>query len=436
MGMDKGGHMKKIDSFRGALLAGACGDALGYPLQNLSVERIRHRFGPFGLRTLVGHAKSGELAPVTGNTQLTLATVDGLLWSDAKKMEETEGLYRGHMRWFYSQTGEEPRRGQRTWMRRQPHEREICLVREKFMHERRIQEDGVLNAFAGDTIGTLKTKVNDSRGSAVLNKVVPIGLIYAADPHGAFELAVKSGALSHSHPTAYYAAGALAALIASLAGGLSLPKSLERVHGLLNKLHKADTIITLLREAEEKANEQPAGVSVAWDHIGNLTSLGTGNDADEALAMAVYCAMAVDDPLDSVIISANHGGNSATVAAITGAIQGVRFGDAFIPTYWSDLLEGKDIIVGLSEMLYHLYEKKTERHKKPVEAKGEKKTKSKESGKAPVEKAPKEKKAKPADPKEKATGKIKAAEVAKEVEKEKKGTKPKEAKKKTTKKKE
>lgn len=122
--------MTEIEMFRGAMIGGACGDALGYPLQELSVCRIQHKYGPFGLRTLVRNGQCGNLAPVTGNTQMELATVDGLLWTDAKKLEEAEGLYRGYMRWFYSQTGEEPRRGQRTWMRRQPHEREICLVRE------------------------------------------------------------------------------------------------------------------------------------------------------------------------------------------------------------------------------------------------------------------------------------------------------------------
>ena len=105
--------MTEIEMFRGAMIGGACGDALGYPLQELSVCRIQHKYGPFGLRTLVRNGQCGNLAPVTGNTQMELATVDGLLWTDAKKLEEAEGLYRGYMRWFYSQTGEEPRRGQR-----------------------------------------------------------------------------------------------------------------------------------------------------------------------------------------------------------------------------------------------------------------------------------------------------------------------------------
>lgn len=54
----EGGKMAEIEKFRGAIIGASCGDALGYPLQNLSVARIKHRFGPFGLRTLVGDPKT------------------------------------------------------------------------------------------------------------------------------------------------------------------------------------------------------------------------------------------------------------------------------------------------------------------------------------------------------------------------------------------
>lgn len=97
--------MTEIEMFRGAMIGGACGDALGYPLQELSVCRIQHKYGPFGLRTLVRNGQCGNLAPVTGNTQMELATVDGLLWTDAKKLEEAEGLYRGYMRCFTARRG-------------------------------------------------------------------------------------------------------------------------------------------------------------------------------------------------------------------------------------------------------------------------------------------------------------------------------------------
>lgn len=352
------------EMFRGALLGEACGDALGYPLAALSVGTIERKFGPYGLRTLVRSKQAGKLAPVTDNTQLALATVDGLLWADAKKLDYTEGIYRGCMRWFYSQTGEEPRRGQRTWMRRQPHEKEFCLVREKFMHARRDPEAGLLKAFSMELRGTTKAKVNESSGSAVLSRAVPVGLLYSGDEKEAFELGVKAGALSHSEPMAYYAAGALAAIIACLASGISLPKSIERAHGLLSKVHKADSIVTLLGAAEQQAASHPAGKEHSWEHIDAISSLGTGEAADEALAIGIYCALAVDDPMDSIIVAANHDGKSHTTAAITGAIQGLRLGPSFLPAYWTDVLEGERMIIAIADKLHHMQEKKILRDKK------------------------------------------------------------------------
>ncbi len=349
--------MAESDRFRGALLGCASGDALGYPLQNFSVGRIQRKFGPFGLRTLVRDAKNGRKAPVSDNTQMVLATIDGILWADAKKLDIVDGIYRGYMRWFYSQTGEEPRSGQRTWMRRQSHEREFCLVREKFMHARRNPEEGLLNAFSRDTRGSVRVKVNDSKGSGALMRAVPIGLILAGDSKLAFDTAVNAAALSHSNPVAYYSAGALAALISCLMYGLTLPKSLERVEVLLSKMHKTNSILSLLSAAEGQANNHPAGKSGTWDHLDALASLGNGSQADEALAMAVYIALAVDDPLDALIVGANHSGKSNTVSALVGAIEGVRFGAGFMPEYWSDILEGQEALSFMTDKLYYVYQK-------------------------------------------------------------------------------
>ena len=65
--------MTEIEMFRGAMIGGACGDALGYPLQELSVCRIQHKYGPFGLRTLVrkSGAGDGKYADGTGHGRRT-----------------------------------------------------------------------------------------------------------------------------------------------------------------------------------------------------------------------------------------------------------------------------------------------------------------------------------------------------------------------------
>ncbi len=286
-----------------------------------------------------------------------LATIDGILWADAKKLELVEGIYRGCMRWFYGQTGEEPRRGQRTWLRRQPHEREFCLVQQRFMHAKRMPEEGLLSAFARDARGSTKVKVNDSKGSGALLRVVPVGLLFAGDEKLAFDMAVNVAALSHSNPTAYHAAGALAALISCLAYGMTLPKALERVAVLLSKAHKTTAIINLLTKAIETAHDRPAGKPSAWDNLENIEALGSGAQADEALAIAIYTVLAVDDPLEALITAANHSGKSHTTAALVGAIEGVRFGEDFLPSYWSDILEGYEVDTFMADKLFYVYKK-------------------------------------------------------------------------------
>ena len=69
-------------------------------------------------------------------------------------------------------------------------------MREKFMHARRKPEEGLLNAFSGETMGTTKNKVNESKGGGALTRVVPIGLLYAGDSKTAFNAGVRAAAFS------------------------------------------------------------------------------------------------------------------------------------------------------------------------------------------------------------------------------------------------
>lgn len=62
------------------------------------------------------------------------------------------------------------------------------------MHARRKPEEGLLNAFSGETMGTTKNKVNESKGGGALTRVVPIGLLYAGDSKTAFNAGVRAAA--------------------------------------------------------------------------------------------------------------------------------------------------------------------------------------------------------------------------------------------------
>ncbi len=439
--------MTGLDKFCGMLLGQAAGDALGAPLDALSVTTIKRQFGPFGLRTLMRSPKTNFLAPFSQNTQMMLATADGLLWASAKKIDRTEGLYRGYMRWYYGQTGEEARRGQRTWMRRQPHEREFCLAREKFMRTKRGM-GSTLVALASETPGSLKNKINDADDSEALIRSGPIGLICAGNVRDAFYEAVRAAVLTHTNPVAYQAAAAFAGIIAGLSGKrTTLPKVLEEVMALLGKSEHTEALTALLSAAITQANEHPAGKGTPFDQVDSLHSLGTGKKAEEALAIGVYCALANDDPFEALLAAAHHDGKSSVTASVVGAIEGARLGTAFLPDYWLSHLEGAAIIEAVAKQLYKTWEEEEEQkpkalkpskkeettETKPEEKKKEKTSEKEEtkSTKRTAKKSVKEAETKPENSSEK---KAETKSVKKKSEKQEEKETTKKAEKKPTKK--
>ncbi len=65
--------------YRGCLLGGASGDALGAPVGHLHRKDILEKFGPQGIR---GHSPAdGRVGAITDDTQMTLFTAEGLLRS-------------------------------------------------------------------------------------------------------------------------------------------------------------------------------------------------------------------------------------------------------------------------------------------------------------------------------------------------------------------
>jgi ADP-ribosylglycohydrolase len=68
------------DKFFACLIGGAIGDALGYPVEFMSLKQINSKYGESGITDLVINNRSGK-AVVSDDTQMTLFTVDGLIWA-------------------------------------------------------------------------------------------------------------------------------------------------------------------------------------------------------------------------------------------------------------------------------------------------------------------------------------------------------------------
>jgi ADP-ribosyl-[dinitrogen reductase] hydrolase len=149
-----------LDRTRGCLLAGAKGDALGAPVEFLSPEAIRARFGPAGTRDLA--LAYGRIGAITDDTQMTLFTAGGLL---AHHLDRARGgnatlaevMHQAYLRWLATQ-GETPMAG------RGAPDRTSWLDSHAELHARRAPGTTVLAALASGRAGTPGKPLNDSKG--------------------------------------------------------------------------------------------------------------------------------------------------------------------------------------------------------------------------------------------------------------------------------
>jgi uncharacterized membrane protein len=92
--------------FRGCLLGGAVGDALGAPVEFMSRSEIVDRFGEDGIRDMA--SAYGKVGAITDDTQMTLFTADGALrsyvrWSLRGICHPPSVIHVAYLRWLHTQ---------------------------------------------------------------------------------------------------------------------------------------------------------------------------------------------------------------------------------------------------------------------------------------------------------------------------------------------
>jgi ADP-ribosylglycohydrolase len=187
---------------------------------------------------------------------------------------------------------------------------------------------------------------NDSKGCGGVMRMAPAGLM-AADP---WKAGCEFAALTHGHPTGQLASGAMAVIVSVLAEGGTLDAALDVVESRLRGEGQAgEETLRALTSARGRAREDTApGETPSAESV---ELLGGGWIAEEALAIAVYCALVATDFASGVLLAVNHGGDSDSTGAIAGNLLGTMLGDAAIPPHWLDELEGRDVITEVAEDL-------------------------------------------------------------------------------------
>lgn len=340
------------DRYRACLLGGAIGDALGYPIEFMKWKQIQYVYGKQGLQELLVNAKTGT-ALISDDTQMTLFTASGMIWAYRRMRERgigsfaASGTYPSYLRWLYTQTGEIK---DEQWLEQNHYEEQgmngLFIMDMKELYAYRAPGITCLSALESGEMGTMEHHLNHSKGCGGVMRVAPVGLFLHQNPQEAFQVGCELAAITHGHPTGYLTAGVFAMIIAEILNEKSLQKSIECTMEILQTYADHEETLLAIHEAIKLfQSDIPYEKAIAL--------LGQGWVAEEALAIALYCALKEPNAKKALLMSVNHDGDSDSTGAICGNILGALQGMDAIPNTWYQVIELRDFIETMADALYN-----------------------------------------------------------------------------------
>lgn len=352
--------MKNIDTYRGCLVGGAVGDALGYAIEFWDETRIFSRYGEQGITDY--ELDDEGVARFSDDTQMTLFTANGLLYATTRgSVRGIMGTYPGYVShsyrdWYRTQTERYPLHDGRGVLR------VSWLLDVPELFARRAPGNTCLEACAEGAEGTPEKPINQSKGCGGIMRVAPVGLYFDAVDGQACEhrrydyaeiqrIGAECAALTHGHELGWLPAGMLAHIVSRLAHDptAGVREAVEEASATLPEAYPRARRVGKLRGLVRRAVELADGRRSDLDAIHEL---GEGWVAEETLAIAVFCALRHEGDFEGALLAAvNHGGDSDSTGAVTGNIMGASLGMTAIPSKYTEHLELLDLIVRMADDL-------------------------------------------------------------------------------------
>lgn len=367
--------MGNIDKYRGCLLGGAAGDALGYAIEFDREEAIAARYGSRGIRDY--QLDERGLAPFSDDTQMTLYTANSLLCSLAALSAHASGgaptaidaqassgapapapaplpspaalatyapaqMAQFYVEWMYTQVSPFPLAEPKAWISSLP---ELFASR----------APGVTCMNACEAMANGAKAVNNSKGCGGIMRMAPVGLINTCPSFSGVELqclGAQLAELTHCHELGWMPAGVFAHIV-SLLSRDEASSVREAATQALNTLPEAFPNAHYLGQLQELLRYTLRLADSDIPDLEAIHALGEGWVAEEALAIGLLCSLRHEDDFAGAITSAvNHGGDSDSTGAIAGNIVGAHLGLAGIPQRYLEHLELRDTISKIADDLF------------------------------------------------------------------------------------
>ena len=304
-----------LDKFKGTLLGCAVGDALGAPLEGLSAEAIKKRYG---LVTDFIDERFGA-GMVTDDTQMTITLAQAIM--EMGRFTENHAAFK-FGRWMEaSDKGVKEARGVGM---------ASATACRRLYQGVSPEESGV-----------------DSAGCGAAMRTSPLGLRYYHDLETLKKAAVEQARITHTDPEA--AAGA-AAIAYAVALGIT-------EDGEIDRLSFIQKTVDFVAPINEKMAGKIRGLS---DHLGadpedGFAYTGNGGYVMETVPGALLALLLSPYDFEKTVIAAvNAGGDTDSLGAMAGAVSGAFNGASGIPERWKAGVEGKEYVEILAVRLYTL----------------------------------------------------------------------------------
>lgn len=326
------------NKFRGCLIGGAIGDALGYQIEfkkNIKNREVTKYLNDKGI--------------ISDDTQMTLFTANGLLWREtrlamkgvAPKLEDA--VYYAYLDWLETQDKYKIIHNKVTWLK------DI-----KELNIERAPGITCVGVLSSGKCGSLKYQINDSKGCGGVMRVAPLGLS-ARTPKLAGEYGAKIAAITHGHVYSSLSSFLFSAIINIITYTqktleAAIKESIEHMKSFCNenKLCSKKELKNFLEIIQNAISLSIKNL----DDIKAIKMIGEGWVAEESLAIALYSCLKYSNSFESAIVCAvNHDGDSDSTGAIAGNIIGTYLGYEKIPNYYIKNIELKEVILEIADDL-------------------------------------------------------------------------------------
>lgn len=273
--------MRNQDRFRGCLIGGAAGDALGYAVE---FRQEGYIFSHYGEQGITEYELTDGKALISDDTQMTLFTATGLLVGTTRgKMRGIMGEYFGYIYasytdWLKTQEKHFPLqdRSPASW-----------LVNVPELFDSRAPGTTCMAALRSGKCGDIEEPINHSKGCGGVMRVAPIGLYFndrEMDVQKIARIGADAAAITHGHPLGWLPAAMLVQIIHEVSQNdesilVAVQHALETLEEMWPEYGHRKRIAELIQKAIDLATED-------MDDLDAIHELGEGWVGEEALAIA------------------------------------------------------------------------------------------------------------------------------------------------------